>query len=286
MRMNQLDSRVPATPVRSVLSLLRTRLVVPGPSRVHPGTAPLYRCRMPAAAVQFQISPQHPHVLRWSNPPPRTGQTARSSRRRSCAISLIGSRLRPSSQSWMLVSHCTNSPRQLRRGRQTCTSLLSPGFAFQPPASISHFRSVSLLTVIPCCCARYSAAKVGPKSPYSRFGTARPLSLASLPAIRRFEARPLDRAPPPVPFLRTRAPSRNPRSLIPSCSAAAPCVRWPCLTSCSTFSRSRSFCLSNNGSCSSATLQTGRLRNRNFLLCSYRNFSRCCDTPGEAHSRE
>ena len=50
---------------------------------------------------------------------------------------------RPSSQSCSLVSHCTSSPKRLRRGRQVCTSSTRSGFArnslaANPPASQCH----------------------------------------------------------------------------------------------------------------------------------------------------
>src|ERR1700704_797359 len=61
------------------------------------------------------------------------------------AISRSGSP-RPSNQSWVLVSHCTNSPKRLRRDRHSCTF---PIFSFRGRhslASIIHFRTVSRLT--------------------------------------------------------------------------------------------------------------------------------------------
>src|SRR6266478_372321 len=45
---------------------------------------------------------------------------------------------RPSSQSCSLVSHCTNSPRQLLRGLLMCTLSTFASFGFQIPSSIIH----------------------------------------------------------------------------------------------------------------------------------------------------
>src|SRR5437899_2619012 len=159
----------------------------------------------------------------------------------------------------MLVSHCTNSPRQLRRGLHTCTCWIRRGLACHAPACINHFRRVSLLTLTPCCSARYSAARVGPKSPYSlRYKrTARSRSLPSTRRLDGFPCSPCTTATSPR-FLTRRISSRTQRSLIPSCTAATVCVRWPCFTSCSTFNQSRCFCVSNNCSHSSVTTQRDR----------------------------
>src|SRR5262245_29223587 len=156
----------------------------------------------------------------------------------------------------MLVSHCTSSPRQLRRGRHRCTVFTFRGLAVHAPLSISHFRKVSLLTRIPSRSLRYSAASVGPKSPYS-LRYKRTARSRCLPPIRRWDGfpfRPCTTARSPC--FRTRfTNSRTHRSLSPNCSAAARCLRCPCLTSCKTFNRSLCFCVSNNCSCSWATSQ-------------------------------
>src|ERR1035438_6380624 len=74
---------------------------------------------------------------------------------------------RPSSQSCSLVSHCTSSPKRLRRGRQQCTCLTFSLLARHSLPRIIHCRTVSLLASIPCFLSRYSAAKVGPNPSYT-----------------------------------------------------------------------------------------------------------------------
>src|ERR1022692_2726860 len=69
--------------------------------------------------------------------------------------------LRPSSQSCSLVSHCSSSPQRARRARQLCTCSTRARRSFHNPASISHFRSVSLPTFNPCSDASSSPANVG-----------------------------------------------------------------------------------------------------------------------------
>src|SRR5207247_851441 len=53
---------------------------------------------------------------------------------------------RPSSQSCSLVSHCTNSPNRLRRGRQTCTSSTFSFFA----RCTCRMLNLSSLAASPC----------------------------------------------------------------------------------------------------------------------------------------
>src|SRR5437660_879819 len=74
---------------------------------------------------------------------------------------------RPSSQSCSLVSHCTNSPNRLRRGRHTCTCLTLSFFTRHNLPRIIHFRTVSLLASMPCLSSKYSAANVGPTPLYT-----------------------------------------------------------------------------------------------------------------------
>jgi hypothetical protein len=68
---------------------------------------------------------------------------------------------RPSSQSWSLVSHCTNSPNRLRRGRHSWIFSTRAFRARHNLASIIQRRTVSRLTSMPWCLARYSEASVG-----------------------------------------------------------------------------------------------------------------------------
>src|SRR4051794_24068577 len=160
---------------------------------------------------------------------------------------------RSSSQAWTLVSHCTNSPRQLRRCRHTCICFTFRRLASHSPAWISSLRSVSRLISIWCSLLRYSLAKVGPKSLYWVLASFT-IFLPILPSRARLDLRP--RKPcitPASPFSRYRASSfRNPRSLILVCTAPRCWVRCPASTSCSTFSRSRSFCPNSSRSCSCA----------------------------------
>ena len=65
---------------------------------------------------------------------------------------------RPSNQSWSEVSHCTNSPNRLRRGRQACTFFTFSAFARHSLPRIIHCRTVSLLASMPCFLPKYSAA--------------------------------------------------------------------------------------------------------------------------------
>ena len=155
----------------------------------------------------------------------------------------------------MLVSHCSNSPRQLRRCLQVWTCFSFRGLAVQFPARINSCRRLSRLSFSPCSRSRYSLASVGPKSAYSR-STNFTTRLAFPADMRRPDALP--RNPwitPPSPRSRNRFSSfRNPRSLIPNCPAACCCTRCPCFTSCSTFNRSRSRCPIFKSSSVSATL--------------------------------
>src|SRR5271157_1812538 len=152
---------------------------------------------------------------------------------------------RPSSQSCTEVSHCTNSPRQLRRDRHTCTSSTFRRFPRRNPAAISHCRSVSLLTSTACSLAKYSQASVGPKSRYFVF-TSFSVRVRRLSGKRRFDTFPRSRCTTPrSPCSSIRTNNlRTSRSLIPKCPAASPCVKCPSCTSCNTFNRSRSFPLS------------------------------------------
>src|SRR6202162_2432972 len=97
---------------------------------------------------------------------------------------------RPSSQSCSLVSHCTNSPNRLRRGRQVWTCLTFSFFPRHSLARIIHCRTVSLLTSRPCLLSKYSAANVGPNPSYTDADKICPACRSTFSSIRRFEARP------------------------------------------------------------------------------------------------
>src|SRR5439155_1726995 len=147
------------------------------------------------------------------------------------------------------VSHCSSSPRQLRRGRHTCTSSTSRRFTRRSPAPISHCRSVSLLTSTWWFLARYSQASVGPKSRYFAC-TSFSVLVRTLSGRRRFDTRPRPRCTTPrsPSFFTRRSSSLTQRSLTPNCCAAR-CVKCFRFTSCKIFSRSRSFVLNINISC-------------------------------------
>ena len=97
---------------------------------------------------------------------------------------------RPSSQSCSLVSHCTNSPNRLRRGRQTWTCLTFSFFARHSLPPIIHFRTVSLLASIPCFFPRYSAANVGPNPSYTGADKIFTASCSIFSSIFRFDGFP------------------------------------------------------------------------------------------------
>lgn len=73
---------------------------------------------------------------------------------------------RPSSQSCSPVSNCTNSPRQLRRGRDWCTASTFWPRARHSPFSIRICRSASRPICTWCFLPKYSLANVGPKPRY------------------------------------------------------------------------------------------------------------------------
>jgi hypothetical protein len=70
---------------------------------------------------------------------------------------------RPSSQSCSLVSHCTNSPRQSRRGRHSWIVSIFWPRARHNFAPIMICRSASRPIFTLCLLAKYSLASVGPK---------------------------------------------------------------------------------------------------------------------------
>src|SRR2546426_2607469 len=119
-------------------------------------------------------------------------------------------------------------------------------FFFQAEDGIRDYKVTGVQTcALPICSLpRYSAASVGPKSPYSRF-TQRTALFRTASAIFRFDARPRSRCRiPPSPSLRSRATSvRTQRSLSFNCSPACFCVTCPFSASCNTFNRSRSLWL-------------------------------------------
>src|ERR1700724_3616611 len=112
------------------------------------------------SSLRLQIALQQPHVLCGGIVP------TKPARRRLVASSIMLIKYsfgpRPSSQSCSLVSHCTNSPQRLRRGRHVCTFSIRFGLARHSLASLIQPRSVSRPPFTPCFLARYSAASVGP----------------------------------------------------------------------------------------------------------------------------
>src|ERR1017187_2986770 len=152
---------------------------------------------------------------------------------------------RPSSQSCSLVSHCTNSPNRLRRGRHVWTC---PTFAFLPrhnSAPSIHCRTVSLLASIPCCFPKYSDANVGPNPSYTGADKIFTAWRSILSSIFRLEGLPRN------PWITALSPRFfNPyssrftcRTLTPNSSAASPCVISFSLAFFNVTSRSRSPCV-------------------------------------------
>ncbi len=97
---------------------------------------------------------------------------------------------RPSSQSWSLVSHCTSSPKRLRRGRHRCGCSTFSSLARHNFPWIIHCRTVSLLALIPCFLRRYSAANVGPNPAYTGADKIFTASSSIFFSIRRFDGFP------------------------------------------------------------------------------------------------
>src|SRR5580698_5769134 len=160
---------------------------------------------------------------------------------------------RPSNQSWSLVSHCTNSPKRLRRGRHSWIFSMRCLRARHSLASSIHCRTVSRLTSIPCFLARYSDASVGPNPRYTglaRIATAsRCLSTFTL----RLDGSPRNACTTALSPRRFSARSRRRtcRSVIPSSSAACFWVISFFLAFFKATSRSRSACVISK--CPSAT---------------------------------
>src|SRR5580658_1462015 len=133
---------------------------------------------------------------------------------------------RPSSQSCSLVSHCTSSPKRLRRGRQICTCLTFSLSARHNLPPIIHCRTVSLLALIRCFFARYSAASVGPKPLYTGMDRIFTACCAIPASILRFDGSP--RSPWTMAlspcFFKTYSSRFTCRILKLSSSAACRCV--------------------------------------------------------------
>ena len=176
---------------------------------------------------------------------------------------------RPSSQSCSLVSHCTNSPNRLRRGRHTRIVLIFSRFARHSFARIIHCRTVSLLTSMLCFFARYSLAKVGPNPSYTGVDKMRTASFSILSAILRFDGLPRS------PWITALSPrffsaysSRFTwRTLRSSSSAASRCVMSLFFAFLSVTSRSRSACVMS--SCPSCTLPGWKV-SRGHFYCAQR----------------
>src|ERR1017187_1754656 len=129
---------------------------------------------------------------------------------------------RPSNQSWSLVSHCTSSPKRLRRGRHSWifSTRCFPGrHSF---ALVIHSRTVSRLTSMPCFLPRYSEASVGPNPRYTGCDRMATASFSVSALIFRFDGGP--RSPCATTLSPRRFSSRSRRrlclSVIPSSSAA------------------------------------------------------------------
>ena len=148
---------------------------------------------------------------------------------------------RPSNQSCGLPSICASSPTHGRRGRGGCKRWRRPLATRHRPASIIQPRSVSLESSNPSP-RTYSAAKVGPKSPWhSR--TRASTSALTASASRRFESLPRRRLTnPTAPWPSYRRCSRRTcRSDNPNACAAARWLMTPSATRRSTSSRLTSF---------------------------------------------
>src|SRR5262249_51141532 len=95
----------------------------------------------------------------------------------------------PSSQSCSLVSHCTNSPRALRRGRHKWIASILCFRLRHSPARCISCRKASRPIPILCFRARYSLASVGPNPRYIACDKIR-TALSHVSSLsRRFEGR-------------------------------------------------------------------------------------------------
>src|SRR5579872_1085099 len=149
---------------------------------------------------------------------------------------------RSSNQSCSLVSHCTNSPNRLRRGRQVWTSLIFAFFPRHSLARIIHCRTVSLLASIPCFFSKYSAASVGPNPWYTGADKSRTASRSISSSIFRLDGcprSPCTTALSPC-FFSAQISRFTCRTLSPNSSAASRCVISFFLAFLSATSRSRS----------------------------------------------
>src|SRR6266542_5652 len=160
---------------------------------------------------------------------------------------------RPSNQSWSLVSHCTSSPKRLRRGRHSWIFSTCCFRARHSLAPIIHCRTVSRLASMSCFLARYSAASVGPNPRYTGCARILTASCSVSPLILRLEGSP--RSPCATILSPRRFSSRSRRltclSVIPSSSAASFCVISFFFAFFRATRRSRSACVIS--SCPSAT---------------------------------
>src|ERR1700730_14135297 len=152
---------------------------------------------------------------------------------------------RPSNQSWSLVSHCTNSPKRLRRGRHSwifSTLCLRARHSF---AWIIHCRAVSRLTSMSCFLAKYSDASVGPNPRYTGLLKMATASCSVSAAILRLDGSPRNACTTALSPRRFSARSRRRTclSVFPSSSAACFCVISFFLAFFKATSRSRSACV-------------------------------------------
>src|SRR6266446_8874401 len=160
---------------------------------------------------------------------------------------------RPSNQSWSLVSHCTNSPKRLRRGRHSWIFSTRCFRARHSLAPIIHCRTVSRLTSMSCFFARYSDASVGPNPRYTGRDKIVTASCSVSTLILRLDGNPRRAWATALSPRRFNARSNRLTclSVIPNSSAASFCVISFFFAFFRATSRSRSACVIN--SCPSCT---------------------------------